>query len=200
MASTLGAMRIEWRLPPTLIRPFAGAGVALVLSAAMWWWLSAPVQQTQGELRITRNVSTAVPQTVTADVIGDVRRPGVVRLPAGARVVDAVAAAGGLVPRHPPVVNMARLVVDGEQIVVGAGSGLSAASVASSTDAAAKVNLNLATAEELDALPGIGPVIAKRILEYRNAHGDFTHTRDLLDVPGIGDSKFADLATAITVS
>ena len=193
-------MRIEWRFPPTLIRPFAGAGVALVLCAALWWWLSAPVQETQVVPRSTRIVATALPQTVTADVIGDVRRPGVVRLPTGARVVDAVAAAGGLIPHHAPVVNMARLVIDGEQIVVGAGSGPSASSVGSSSGASTRVNLNQATAAQLDTLPGVGPVIAERIVEYRTTHGNFSHTRDLLDVPGIGDAKFADMAAAITVS
>ena len=193
-------MRIEWRFPPTLIRPFASAGAALVLCAALWWWLSAPVQRTEVKPRGTRIVATALPQTVTADVIGDVRRPGVVRLPAGARVVDAVAAAGGLIPLHAPVVNMARLVIDGEQIVVGAGSGTSASSLGSSTGASARVNLNQATAEQLDTLPGVGPVIAERIVEYRTTHGNFSHTRDLLDVPGIGDAKFADMAAGITVS
>ncbi len=186
------------------MRPFATASVGLILAAALWWWLSAPVQRAQVAPRLIRNLSTALPQTVTADVVGDVRRPGVVRLPAGARVVDAVAAAGGVVPHHRPVVNMARLVIDGEQIVVGAGAGTGAGtgatSVGSSVGAIAQVNLNQATVEQLDTLPGVGPVIAERIVEYRKTHGSFSHTRDLLDVPGIGDAKFADMASAITVS
>lgn len=194
-------MHIEWRLPSTLIRPLAAGSLVIVAAAALIWWLSAPVQQTPVATRIIRSVPSHAAQNVMVDVVGDVQRPGVVRLPSGARVVDAVAAAGGVLPRHRPIVNMARLVVDGEQIVIGGSANGQAAAVASTqTGKPGRLNLNQATAAQLDGLPGIGPVLAQRILEYRAAHGNFAHTRDLLDVPGIGDAKFTDLSAAVTVS
>jgi competence protein ComEA len=200
-AKTLGDMHIEWRLPPTLIRPLAAGSLAIVVAAAVIWWLSAPVQQTTVAARLVRSAPSPAMQSVMVDVVGDVKRPGVVRLPSGARVVDAVAAAGGLLPRHRPIVNMARLVIDGEQIVIGeSANGLATSVGSASAVEAGRVNLNQASATQLDALPGIGPVLAQRIVEYRAAHGSFAHTRDLLDVPGIGDAKFTNLSDAVTVS
>lgn len=134
------------------------------------------------------------------DVVGFVRHPGVVRLPAGARVVDAVLAAGGVLPQHQPVVNMARTVADGEQIVIGAATTATNESSGGQSPASARIDINASSAAQLDALPGIGPVLAERIVSYRSAHGPFAHARDLLDVPGIGDAKFAELAAAVSVS
>lgn len=152
---------------------------------------------------------------VVVDVAGKVRRPGVYQLRAGARVSDAVAAAGGMVPGVDPVsVNLARKVVDGEQIVVGltAGSAFagglppagSSGSAASSNQpsggvAGAPLNLNTATVDQLDALPGVGPVLAQRIVDWRTQHGRFDSVDQLNSVSGIGDAKFADLKPLVTV-
>ena len=196
-------MHIEWRMPPTLVQPLLGVGALVVLGGAAWWWMSAPVQESTVS-RIVRQQPTAsgiatAADTVMVDVIGSVRRPGVVRLPAGARVIDAVAAAGGLLPHRAPIVNMARAVVDGEQIVIGAGAAQPQHAVGPSATAG-RIDINTSSAAQLDALPGIGPVLAERIVEYRREHGRFAQARDLLDVPGIGDAKFAELADAVSVS
>jgi competence protein ComEA len=130
-------------------------------------------------------------------VIGEVRRPGLVRLPSGARVADAVAAAGGLRPGGGTGgLNLARLVVDGEQIVVAsdvpivAGGNGDPGAGATPGDV---VDLNTATLSDLDALPGVGPVMAGRILDYRAAHGRFTSIDQLREISGIGARTFERL-------
>lgn len=181
-------------MPTGLARQLVFGALGVLACALLYWWMSAPVESTA--LPRATPTRSAAATSVLVDVIGDVRRPGVVRLPAGARVVDAVAAAGGLRPGRAPVVNMAREVVDGEQIVVGATSMTAAASTSA---AGGRVSINSADVAALDALPGVGAVIAQRIIDYREQHGPFRTLRDLLDVPGIGDAKYADLADAITL-
>ncbi len=135
-------------------------------------------------------------------VAGRVRRPGIVRLPEGARVVDALEAAGGA-RRGVRLrdLNLARAVVDGEQVLVG----LPAASAPAGPTAAADggedppVNLNTADQAELETLPGVGPVTAEKILSWREEHGRFTAVEELLEVDGIGDATLADLAPLVAV-
>jgi competence protein ComEA len=158
---------------------------------------------------------TASPGVVVVDVAGWVRHPGVFRLHAGDRIVDALAMAGGA-KRHADLrsLNLASLLVDGQQIIVvrrgagGPGLTSSTTSVAagggsdtsgSGADGTAPVNLNTATLDELEALPGIGPVLGQHILDYREQHGPFRTIEDLLNVSGIGDKRFADLKPHITV-
>jgi competence protein ComEA len=148
---------------------------------------------------------------VVVDVTGRVRSPGLVTLPAGSRVADALEAAGGLRPGSRGTgLNLARTLVDGEQILVGvrpapwppqpAESGGPAAPSASVPDpAAAPIDLNTATLEQLDVLPGIGPVTAQAILDWRSAHGAFTSVDELLEVDGIGDVTLADIRDLVTV-
>jgi competence protein ComEA len=141
------------------------------------------------------------------DVAGKVRNPGVVSLPAGARVIDAVKAAGGLRPgTQTGTLNLARRVVDGEQILVGvqatpapavppaAPSGPPGATVPG-----APLDLNAATVAQLDQLPGVGPVLAQRIVDYRTQHGAFRSVDELRQVSGIGDAKFADVKSLVRV-
>ncbi|MGB7982904.1 MAG: ComEA family DNA-binding protein, partial [Candidatus Nanopelagicales bacterium] len=132
-------------------------------------------------------------------VAGEVRKPGVVRLPAGARVQDAVEAAGGL-RRGADLggTNLARLVADGERIEVG-GSEPSVAGDGNSAPAGAPLDLNTATAEHLDALPGVGPVTAAKILAWRTEHGRFTVVDELAEVPGIGPKTLAELRPLVRV-
>ncbi len=156
---------------------------------------------TAAPVAATPSAAGAAP-TVTVSVVGQVVRPGLVVLPAGARVADAVAAAGGLLPgADPAVVNLAAVVTDGQQIAVGL-PGAAAVPGASASPGAAgsgRVPLNSATAAELDALPGIGPVLAQRIVEHRDANGPFTAVEQLDDVPGIGPATFDELADLVAV-
>ncbi|MFF8290717.1 helix-hairpin-helix domain-containing protein [Streptomyces sp. NPDC016309] len=141
---------------------------------------------------------------VVVDVSGKVRRPGVLRLPAGSRVADALRAAGGAGPGTDLTgLNRARVVMDGEHIVVGVtpppaaagpGSGVTGDAGASGPGGGAgPVSLTTATAEQLDALPGVGPVLAQHIVEYRTRHGGFRSVDELREVNGIGERRFADL-------
>jgi competence protein ComEA len=137
---------------------------------------------------------TATPAELRVYVAGEVGRPGVVTLPQGSIVQDAIDAAGGLSENADPGrLNLAARLTDGQQIVVpGAGEpdaapeagGLSA--LAAPQGPEGKVNLNTASAEELEALPGIGPVTAAAIVEYRTTHGSFATIEAIMDVPGIG--------------
>lgn len=138
-------------------------------------------------------------------VLGAVSHPGLVELETGARVVDAVAAAGGLTPDADPAgVNLARPVVDGEQLVVpivGAvppsESGRPAGAASGMPAADGLVHLNTADVAELDTLPRIGPALAQRIIDWRDANGPFTSAEQLLDVAGIGDAVFSGLADKV---
>ncbi|MFT4288004.1 helix-hairpin-helix domain-containing protein [Nocardioides sp.] len=147
--------------------------------------------------------SVASTQTVTIDVSGKVRRPGVLVLPAGSRVVDALAAAGGAKPGVDlGSLNQARVLVDGEQIAVGATSPpvvVPGTPGATTPAAGVLVNLNTASAEELDTLPQVGPVTAQAILDYRAEHGGFAAVEELLDVTGIGEATLAKIAPHVTV-
>jgi competence protein ComEA len=138
----------------------------------------------------------AATKLLVVDVAGAVRRPGLYRLRSGSRIDDAIVAAGGPTAKAQlGAVNLAAPVADGEQVVVpGRGAGGAAASppVAGSSPSA-PLDLNTATAEQLDALPGIGPVTAQKILDYRQAHGPFHSVAELEGVPGIGAGRLAQL-------
>jgi competence protein ComEA len=137
---------------------------------------------------------------VLVHVVGQVRHPGLVRLASGARVGDALRKAGGTTRRADlSAVNLARLVADGEQVFVPA-PGQSPPSAAGPGPAAAPsagsgspVDLNAATESELDALPGVGPVIAGRIVAWRREHGRFASVEELTEVSGIGDATLERL-------
>jgi competence protein ComEA len=140
--------------------------------------------------------------TVVVSVVGQVAAPGLVTLPAGSRVADALAAAGGLLPdADPAAVNAAAVLSDGQQIAVGVpGAAQPAGGEASSGGAGGGLlDLNSATVADLDALPGIGPVLAQRIVDHRTAHGPFTSVDQLDDVSGIGPAIFADLVDRVRV-
>ncbi|MGY4856702.1 ComEA family DNA-binding protein [Cryobacterium sp. AP23] len=148
-------------------------------------------------------------------VLGAVAHPGLFEVADGARVVDVVAAAGGLLPTADQSgVNLARLVTDGEQFYVpaqgevvtappagtaGAAGGPETAAGGAGAEVTAKVNLNTATIADLDTLPRIGPAMAQRILDYRAAEGRFASIDDLRNVTGIGEKTFAALKDLIAV-
>jgi competence protein ComEA len=128
-------------------------------------------------------------------VVGAVRTPGLYRLDDGSRVDDAIRAAGGPKPKADlDAINLAAPVADGQQVIVPVrGRGTASAGAASSGAAAGPVHLNTATLEELDTLPGIGPVTAQKILDYRDEHGAFSSVDELDAVPGIGPARMAEL-------
>ena len=141
---------------------------------------------------------------VTVDVAGRVRRPGIAVLPPGSRVVDAVEAAGGA-RRGVDLtsLNLARPLVDGEQILVGVtpppGVAGTLGAPGGASPAGALVNLNTADQTTLETLPGVGPVTATAILDWRTEHGGFTAVDELLEVDGIGEATLADLAPLVTI-
>ncbi len=133
---------------------------------------------------------------LVVDVAGKVRHPGLVRLPPGARVDDALRAAGGLLPGVPTgLLNLARKLLDGEQVLVGVGPAPGAGAGA----APGPLDLNAATAQDLDALPGIGPVLAERIVAWRTEHSRFASVDQLREVDGIGEAKYSTLKAKVRV-
>ncbi len=147
--------------------------------------------------------ATAPTGQVVVDVVGAVAAPSVVRLAAGSRVVDALAAAGGATAEaHLGALNLARVLVDGEQIVVPAVGDQSAVAAPGSAGAPAtgddRVDLNAADAAALDAVPGIGPVLAGRIVAHRE-DGPFTSVDELADVAGIGPTLLDRLRDLVRV-
>lgn len=155
---------------------------------------------------------------IVVHVVGAVVSPGVVVLADGARVADAIAAAGGAASdADTEQLNLARVLGDGEQVRVphageqlvapdpgpsppgGASGGSTAGASGGSTPGGGVVNINTAGASELEALPGIGPALAARIVEYRDGHGPFASVDDLTDVPGIGPAKLEALRSQATV-
>ena len=140
---------------------------------------------------------------VVVAVEGRVHRPGLVVLAPGARVADAIDAAGGVLPGTDlSYVNLAQKVADGQLIVIGktgpAGGGSSAPGRPAGAGSGL-VDLNTATASDLDTLPGIGPSLAAHIIDYRTTHGGFNTVDELRNVSGIGDAKFAEIKDLVTV-
>jgi competence protein ComEA len=205
------------------VRALAAVAVAVVLGAGFWAWRSRPQPEpvraeastgpVAAEVSAGAGPSAAGPTSadeLVVAVAGKVRRPGLVRVPAGARVGDAVQAAGGALPGvDVALLNPARKVTDGELILVGVAAppGQPAAAPAAPGQPAGPgapagggpVNLNTATLAQLDALPGVGPVLAQRILDHRDRNGGFRSVGDLRQVDGIGDARYEQLKELVTV-
>jgi competence protein ComEA len=133
---------------------------------------------------------------IVVDVEGAVRRPGLVHLPKASRVADAVARAGGMTAKASRAgVNLAAPVSDDQQVLV---PGAGAVGAAAGGPAAGPVSLSSATVEQLDALPGIGPVTAQKIVDYRTQHGAFRSVAELDAIPGIGPARISQLQGLVT--
>jgi competence protein ComEA len=178
-------------------RVLAAAVLALVLVVVAWRHAAAgsPAPLRVAPIAPARAAPAVAARLLVVDVVGAVRRPGLVRLREGSRVADAIAHAGGLARGAERAgVNFAAPVSDGQQVLVpqrgavAAGAGAGAASSASGP-----ISLSSATAEQLDALPGVGPVTAEKIVAYRQQHGAFRSVDELDAISGIGPSRIADL-------
>jgi competence protein ComEA len=201
-------------MEPKTVAALAVVLVAAVCFAAYHFWAGRPetvavprVAAAAPAVGVPRPVPSPGPPVgagartgagVVVDVAGKVRRPGVRKLPAGARVADAVKAAGGALPgADTSGLNLARVLADGEQVVVGAPAPAPGPS-GSAPGPTAPVSLSTATPEQLETLPGVGPVLAQHIIDYRTQHGGFTSIDQLNEVTGIGDRRFADLKPLVT--
>ncbi|MGW4200031.1 helix-hairpin-helix domain-containing protein [Streptomyces sp. NPDC004726] len=213
--------------------------VVAAVFAAQHFWVGRP-ESVPAPARVAAHQGTPAPQSprpstgplslsgagaaarIVVDVGGKVRRPGVLRLPAGSRVADALTAAGGVKEGADLTgLNRARVLIDGEQVLVGvptppgfSGTGPAAPGAfapgpgterlrpqndggAGGGLPAGPLSLNAATAEQLDTLPGVGPVLAQHIVDYRTRNGGFRSVDELREVDGIGDRRFADLQTLV---
>lgn len=183
-----------------------GPAEAAVAAGETGWESGSPASQVEG-------AATPAPEAaLVVHVAGAVLQPGVYSLPPGSRVIDAVNAAGGVGTKADvDMVNLARTLVDGEQVYIptreqtrgggaaatgraGTGAGAAAVGVVPT----GKVNLNTATQVQLEALPGIGPALAARIIEHRTLNGPFLAPEELLGVSGIGEKKFAEIKDLVT--
>jgi competence protein ComEA len=185
--------------------------VAVAAGVLLTWWLLSERPRTSSPDAVTLSADTASPgassspgagptpvRELVVDVEGTVKHPGIVSLPAGSRVHDAVAEAGGVRGKvDTSTLNMARVLTDGEQILVGVDP-ISAAPGSTPAGTGVRISLATATLEQLDTLPGIGPVTAQAILDHRAEHGPFTSVDDLLDVKGIGEATLADIRDQVT--
>ena len=143
---------------------------------------------------------TVVEPEIFVDVTGAVNKPGVYSLTGKSRVIDAIKAAGDSAPGADlSTINLARIVNDGEQIYVDSTVINSAGVRVSKTVHMGPININRATAHQLDALDGIGPVIAQRIVDYRKVNGSFVSIDDLQKVSGIGAAKFAQIKAKVRI-
>lgn len=184
---------------------FIGVLIGLAASGILWLAASPP----RGQAVILRPAPTPVPLVV--QVGGAVLRPGVYALPQGSRVRDAIDAAGGLLAdANTEKINLADLLNDGQKLVIPGASGVSGegsefvpADEEELTDTQSPdylIDINYATAEELETLPGIGPTLAMRIVQYRDEHGPFQTIEDIMNVSGIGQSTFDLIKDYIYVS
>ncbi|MEU6077742.1 helix-hairpin-helix domain-containing protein [Micromonospora sp. NPDC047074] len=200
------------------VRALAVVAALVVLGAGLWAWRSRPqaepvhpvaTAEAPGAATGLAEPAASPAGELVVAVAGKVRRPGLVRVPAGARVADAVEAAGGALPGvDVALLNPARKLTDGELILVGVAAPPGAApspgtaaggAPGTAPGAGGRLNLNTATLAQLDALPGVGPVLAQRILAHRDQHGGFRSVGDLRQVDGIGDARYEQLKDLVTV-
>lgn len=145
-----------------------------------------------------KNVSVSSAR-IYVDVAGEVRKPGIYQLDSGSRVFDVVLLAGGFTAKaNQASVNLARTLTDGEQLIV-ANKSQQGFGSASSNPASMLISLNQASEAELEQLPGVGPALAGRMIDWRSANGGFKTKEDLLNVAGIGDKLFAQIKDKVSL-
>lgn len=183
-------MRFDWEP----LKKYGLSILAIFLGLASWFWLQTPSDNLIPITKLSLSASPlpSVNATVTVYVSGRVKFPGVIELKIGSRIIDAIKAAGGMTIRNPNL-NLARVLVDGEQISV------LKEHAASSVTINGKVNLNTADQTQLETIPGIGPVMAQRILDYRNQNGRFKTLAEVDAISGIGPSLMAEIQKVAVV-
>ncbi len=180
--------------------------LAAISTTGLFLWLNRPQIQVTPKIVVSGTPIAAAPIAVTStniviDVEGKVHFPGLRTLPSDARVADAIAAAGGTLPGVPKgTVNLAARLSDGQLLIVGqvAGAGVASGDQGNSSQTN-QISLNSATESDFESLPGVGPVLANRILTWRTQHGSFSSIEDLQNVPGIGPKVFANLSSYVTL-
>ncbi len=213
LAAAVTTTWLAWRHRPVAVSAPATVSVAAVPAIAASGDPAAAPSRGDPPAPTTAGRSAGVGEVVV-DVAGRVSRPGVVRLTAGSRVIDAIDRVGGALPGTDTTgIALARVLVDGEQILVDGRPGPPPAAGVSAPAAAAggaggagvgatagdPIDLNNASAEQLDGLPGVGPVLAQRIVQWRTAHGPFRSADQLGEVTGVGDRRLADLLPLVRV-
>ena len=184
--------------PRAALRPMIMLVTIVVLLLGVVNFLNRPKEIAMVPDPSVSSTSSPISLDVVVNVVGDVRSPGLVTLPVGSRVADAIAGAGGVTNSDSiGMLNLAARVVDGQQIIVL--PEVNAMTVDSSSASAGKINLNSATVAQLDELPGVGPVMAGRIIAWRTQHSAFSTIEELQEVPGIGPKVFANLSELVTV-
>jgi competence protein ComEA len=171
---------------------FIGVLIGLVLGGILWIVARSP-RGNSVEL-----LPAPTPAPLVVDVAGAVPRPGVYELPGGSRTKDAVEAAGGFLAEADKAnINLAAPLEDGQKLDIPFLAGAEPVGVPQTTDQPTLVNINTATLEELDTLPGIGQTLAQAIIDYRDTYGEFYYIEDIMNVPGIGDSTFNNIKDLI---
>jgi competence protein ComEA len=181
-------------------RVLVGAALLLVVLALAGRFLAAGGATEPAQPLAEARVVRAEPRpALVVHVVGAVRQPGLYRLKEGARVADAVSRAGGARPKADlSLVNLAAPVTDGQQVVVPVRAAQGSAAPVGTAPAAGPVSLSSATVEQLDALPGVGPVTAQKIVEYRERHGAFSSIEELDAISGIGPARLEQLRELVT--
>ncbi len=182
-----------------------GLTAAIVIAAAggYYWWQKTNVPITVGNYNLAQSDSSVVGKTgkLMVYITGAVTKPGMYEVEAGQRVLDVINLAGGVIPGADiNKVNIAQSVKDGLHIAVPmTGQNVATNGTGSSTPAGEKININSAGKNELDKLPGIGPALADKIIEYRQTNGMFKDIAEIQKVPGIGEAKFKQMSAKITI-
>lgn len=201
VASVLAVLR-SGRLDPGRHGVFALVAVGVVAAALAGFLLlrGHPSEQLVSVPSVVGAAAASGGPEVTVAVAGKVRRAGLVHLPSGSRVDDALRAAGGALPGvDTGLVNLARKLVDGEQVLVGVAAPVALPGTPTGATTGGSLDLNAAGVGDLDGLPGIGPVLAQKIVDWRTEHGRFASVDQLREVGGIGESKYAAIKAKVHV-
>ena len=199
----LDALQLWWRdisYSNSQRRALLIVAVLSILISALLIFKPHPFRNVDQVIKTSNVPEIVQPPMIYVDVTGEVIHPGVFQLPPNSRVIDAIKAAGGQGKfADLTTINLARIIKDGEQIYVDRKFPGSSGIRNSSSRSTSIININRASAKELESLPGIGPVLAARIIEYRKSNGPFTSVDDLKKVPGVGGSKLAKFKEKIRV-